>query len=267
MLLHAEDYDYVTAATEAARRAGRSPRHYYESRPEIAETLAVFAALELAERAGADLHIVHIGTARAAELLRGRAATGETTPQYLEFDALDFERIGGPLKVTPPVKGPENKPALWRFLAEGVIGFVASDHAPCQERDKYTGSVWTDYAGIPGVGTLFPYLLSEGYFKGRLSLAQLARVTSGRAAQRYGLADRKGTIGVGKDADLALIDPEAEWVVEGGKFLSKGKVTPFEGMRLKGKIVKTVLRGQVIYDSESGIQASPGYGRWIGRRP
>ena len=266
VLLHAEDYDYVTAATEVAQRSGHSPRQYYESRPEVAETLAVLAALELAERVGADLHIVHLGTARAAELLRGRAATGETTPQHLEFDELDFERIGGPLKVTPPVKGPENKAALWQLLRDGVIDFVASDHAPCQEKDKMTGSVWTDYAGIPGVGTLFPYMLSEGYFAGRLSLRQLARVTSGAAAQRYGLSARKGSIGVGKDADLVLIDPEAEWVVEGQKFLSKGKVTPFEGMRCKGRIVKTLLRGQVIYDSETGVQVRPGYGQWI-RRP
>jgi allantoinase len=265
VLLHAEDYDYVTAATQVAVKAGGTPRQYYESRPEIAEILAVGSAVALADWVGGDLHIVHVGTARAGELLRGSKTTGETTPQYLAFDERDFERIQGPLKVTPPIKGPGNKDRLWALLADGTIDFVASDHAPSPEKDKHTGSVWTDYAGIPGVGTLLPYMVSEGFIEGRLSLSRLVEATSSAAARRYGLVG-KGEIAVGSDADLVVMDPAAEWVVEGRRFLSKGKVTPFEGMRLKGKVVKTILRGQIIYDGTTGIRAQPGYGRWVRRQ-
>jgi len=265
VLLHAEDHDYVQAATDAARRKGHSPREYYESRPEIAETLAVSSALELATSVGADLHIVHLATARAAALLRGTGATGETAPHYLQFDLEDFERIGSALKVAPAVKRVENRDGLWELLAAGAIAFVASDHAPCPAHEKNTGSIWTDYGGIPGVGTLLPYMVSEGYMAGRLTLSRLTEAIAGMPAQRYGLARRKGAIAVGNDADLVWFDPNAEWTVEGQKFLSQGKVTPFEGMRFKGRVVKTFVRGREVYNCESGICVEPGYGRWLAR--
>jgi dihydroorotase-like cyclic amidohydrolase len=217
----------------------------------------------MAEEVGADLHIVHIGTAAAAEALSQGRATGETGPHYLAFTVDDFGRIGAPLKVAPSVKRAENRDRLWQLLADGTLDFVASDHAPCRAQDKATGSIWTDYSGIPGTGTMLPYMFSEGYLKGRLSLKRFLEVVSENAAKRYGLDDRKGTIEVGKDADLVLLDPAQEWAVEGQAFLSKGKVTPFEGMVLKGRVLQTVLRGQVVYDCQEGIVAPAGCGRWL----
>jgi dihydroorotase-like cyclic amidohydrolase len=263
VLLHAEDYDYVTAATEVCMQEGDGPLDYYRSRPEAAETLAVLAAVELAEETEADLHIVHIGTAAAAEVLSGSAATGETAPHYLAFTIDDFQRIGSPLKVAPPIKSQENRGRLWELLVDGTIDFVASDHAPSPASEKTTGSIWTDYGGIPGSGTLLPYVFSEGFVKGRLSLKRFLQVVCENAAKRYGIYDRKGSIAIGKDADFALVDPQGEWGVEGDKFLSKGKITPFEGMTFRGRVVNTVLRGQVIYDADKGITASAGYGRWL----
>ncbi len=263
VLLHAEDYDTVTDATETAMRKGNSPMDYYHSRPEIVETIAVRKAIEIAKNVGADLHIVHVGTAEASEMLAGTDVTGETAPHYLEFDKDDFQRIGSPLKTTPPVKSPGNKERLWDMLADGSLDFVASDHAPCPESEKNTDSIWTDYAGIPGTGTLLPYMFSEGYMKGRISLRRLVEVTSEAAAKRYSIFDRKGSIEVGKDADFAIIDPNAAWIVEGKKFLSKGKITPFEGMEFKGKVVKTIVRGKVVYDSERGIIAEAGFGTML----
>jgi len=265
VLLHAEDFSYVDTATRIAREQGSGPREYYESRPEIAETLAVSAALDLADSVGGDLHIVHLATGAAAALLRGRRATGETAAHYLQFTEEDFERIGAPLKVAPAVKAPGNREMLWDLLAAGVIDFVASDHAPSPAAEKNTGSIWTDYGGIPGVGTSLPYMMSEGFMTGRLSLQRLLAVTSSAPARRYGLFDRKGAVTVGKDADLVLFDPTSEWTVEGHKFLSKGKITPFEGMRFKGKIVATLLRGRKIYDSDTGICVAGGYGKWLPR--
>ena len=265
VLLHAEDFSYVDTATRIAREHGNRPRDYYESRPEIAETLAVSAALELADSVGGDLHIVHLATGAAAALLRGRRASGETAAHYLQFTEEDFERIGSALKVAPAVKAPGNREVLWDLLAAGVIDFIASDHAPSPEAEKHTGSIWTDYGGIPGVGTSLPYMISEGFMTGRLSLSRLLEVTSSAAAHRYGLFDKKGAITIGKDADLVLFDPTGAWTVDGHKFLSKGKVTPFEGMRLKGKIAATLLRGRKIYDSDTGICVAGGYGKWLPR--
>lgn len=265
VLLHAEDFDYVQAATAIFSKEGKTPLHYYHSRPEIAELLAAISAVELARETGASLHIVHIGTARVAQLL-GKGITGETAPQYLEFDLTDFEKIGSILKCTPPIKAPGNKEKLWEFLAEGTISFVASDHAPCSREEKETGSIWTDYAGIPGSGTLLHYMFSEGYMKGRITLPRLLKATSENAARRYGLFIKKGSIEVGKDADFVLIDPKQHLTVEGKNSYSKGKITPFEGKEFKGKIVKTILRGDVIYTSKQGILVQGGNGRLLKRQ-
>ncbi|MCK4339455.1 MAG: allantoinase AllB [Candidatus Cloacimonetes bacterium] len=263
VLLHAEDYNYVKKATEIIKKEGNSPIHYYNSRPEKAEILAITSAVKLANQVGADLHIVHVGTAKAATLIAMNNVTCETEPHYLEFDLDDFERIGSSLKTTPPVKSPENKEKLWQLLSIGSISFVASDHAPCPEKAKNTGSIWTDYAGIPGCGTLLPYMFSEGYMRGRLNLNKFVQVTSENAAKRYGIFDKKGSIEVGKDADFVLIDAKKNWIVRGQEFYSKGKITPFEGFEFKGKIIKTILRGKVIYDSKKGILAEKGYGKFL----
>jgi len=263
ILLHAEDLSYVNAATDYYMKRGKAPIDYYRSRPEAAEVLAVANAVELAEEVGGDLHIVHVSTARAAEIIASSSVTCETEPHYLQFDIDDFIRLGSPLKTTPPVKKPGNKERLWQYLSDGRINFVASDHAPCPASGKETASIWTDYAGFPGSGTLLPYLFSEGYMKGRLSLRRLVEVASENAARRYGLYPRKGAIEVGTDGDLVLIDPDRTWTVEGEKFLSKGHITPFEGMELKGRVIRTIVRGTTVYDADRGIRVEGGYGRFL----
>ena len=268
VLVHAEDPAFVAAATERARSRGASPADYYSSRPEIAELLAVGSAIALAEAVRGDLHIVHVGTAEAADLVgnrRGGGAlrarvTAETAPHYLAFDLEDFRRLGSALKINPPVKAAGNRERLWRLLADGALSFVASDHAPSPESWKRTGSLWTDYAGIPGCPTLLPYLFSEGYGAGRLSLRRLCEVTSTGAAERYRIGGRKGSVSVGKDADLAILDPAAQTVVRGRDSPSKGKVTPFEGMRLRGRVVRTLVRGRVVWELGKGVTVEPGWG-------
>jgi dihydroorotase-like cyclic amidohydrolase len=113
---------------------------------------------------------------------------------------------------------------------------------------------------------MLPFLFSEGYLKERLTLSRLLEVIAGHAARRYGLDDRKGSIAVGKDADLVLIDPQASWTVHGAAFLSKGKITPFEGRTLQGRVQATLVRGTVVYDAERGILVQPGHGQWLRRK-
>ena len=269
VLLHAEDYGYVSGATPMEQDAGRKPIHYYRSRPEIAEKLAVSTAVALANEVGARLHVVHVSTAGAVDTVAGPNGNGMTTcetgPHYLAFELADFERIGSALKVTPPIKAAPNREQLWRHLSAGSIAFAASDHAPCESRDKRNGSIWTDYAGIPGCQTLLPFLFSEGYRRKRLGLKRFVEATSAGAARLYGLADRKGAIEPGKDADLVLIDPEAGTVVRGSELLSKGSVTPFEGWEFKGRVEATILRGRTVYTAREGIVAQRGYGRFLKR--
>jgi dihydroorotase-like cyclic amidohydrolase len=273
ILLHAEDRDYVLAATAALRspateRPG-SWADYVASRPEVAELAACAAALALAQGHESTLHVVHVGTPAAAALLAQGGASCETCAHYLAFSSSDFERLGASLKTAPPVKAPGTAAGLWKLLAEGAIDFCASDHAPAPESEKNSGSIWTDYGGIPGSGTMLPYLLSEGLFARRLGLARFLDVIAGAAARRYGLDRIKGSVAPGKHADFCLIDSAAETVVRGTELLSKGTITPFEGMKLKGKINATWLRGAPVWDAAAaerggtGIVAAAGYGQHL----
>jgi allantoinase len=272
ILLHAEDLDYVTAATARVKAARSSAAErgsaisewddYYNSRPEAAELAAVAAALALARGREASLHIVHVGTAAAAWLVHRAGASCETCAHYLAFGHEDFAEKGAALKTAPVVKGRAEREKLWRLLADGTIDFLASDHAPSSREEKQTGDVWTAYGGIPGVGTLFPYLYSEGLVRGRLTLARFLEATSGAAARRYGLSARKGALAVGHDADFVLVDPAGTTKVEGERLLSKGKITPFEGMVLAGSVAATYVRGRPVFDGK-GIVAEPGYGRFL----
>lgn len=264
VLLHAEDYDIVTEKTREQSAEGDAWINYYRSRPECAETEAVRKALASARQTGAQLHIVHIGTGEAALLLKDEAnVSGETAPHYLEFSFRDFEELKGSLKTTPVVKSPGESEILWKCLEEGLLDFAASDHAPAPAAQKNTGSVWTDYSGIPGSGTLFPYLYSEGFVKRRIPPARFLKIVSENAAKRYGFWDRKGSIETGKDADLVLVDPNRTWQIKGREFLSKGKITPFENSVLKGRVSKTLVRGTVVYDVFRGIVERPGYGQFL----
>ncbi len=266
VLLHAEDLQYSVAATEASMARGDTVKDFVAGRPEEAEILAILNAAELARMNQGNLHIVHVSTRRGAEIVAANPfVTGETCPHYLAFDRTDFEHIGSAAKVTPPIKAEPNRTALWKALSRGDLLYVASDHAPAPTEQKRTGSIWTDYAGIPGSGTLLPFLYSEGYRAGRLSLRRLVEVTSQAAARRWGIDDRKGSLLPGRDGDCVLLDPNGSWTVRGGDFLSKGKVTPFEGMTLQGKIKKTIVRGRVVYDDNDGIVVDPGYGKLLRR--
>lgn len=266
VLLHAEDAEFVNEATQFEKTKGEKWENYYRSRPEIAEILAVQEALSIAKEVGANLHIVHVGTAQAVELLKDfKYVTAETCPHYLAFSKDDFKKYGSALKTAPVVKSEENKSELWKFLRKGGIDFIASDHAPAPAEQKQTGSVWTDYSGIPGNPTLLPFLFSEGFAMQRLTLSRFLKLVSENAARKYGFYERKGSITIGKDADLVIIDPDAKWTVRGKDFYSKGKITPFEGMEWEGRIKNTILRGRVIYDADKGIVTEPGYGKMIGR--
>jgi len=263
VLLHAEDKNYIEKRAKEVKVNHDSPYSYYLSRDEFAETLAVEKALKAASKYSKYLHIVHVGTGKVVKLLEKSEATGETAPHYLAFDCKDFETIGASLKVNPPVKSPINKEKLWKGLNDGTLKFVASDHAPCKKSDKETGSIITAYSGIPGCETLVPYLFSEGYLKGRITLETFVAITSKNAAKRYSLSDRKGSIEVGKDGDFMVIDQSSTFKVDENKLYSKGKTTPFHNMEFQGKVEKTIVRGTVVYSDEQGIEVEKGFGNFI----
>ena len=286
LLLHAEDPGIIAEAQArlVAIRGSAPPawKDYYGSRPMEAERAACASAIAAAGPHAGFLHIVHVGTAEAARLVAASGATCETCAHYLAFDESDFDRLGPALKTAPPVKDASQKALLWKLLADGTISFLASDHAGAPGYEKFTGDPLTAYGGIPGTGTLFPYLLSEGFFAGRIDLVRLLEASSGAAARRYGLSAAKGALIPGFDADIVLVDPEATTLIDPGLMLSMSRITPFAGMRLAGRIAGTFVRGKPVFassrllakqapddiakaapDPDGKILAEPGSGRFL----
>ncbi len=270
--LHAEDRELVQRKMAILQTAGRfDPKAYYECRMDPSELNGVIQGVSIASETRCPLHIVHLGSAKGLkEIVKARSSgadlTCETCAHFLAFSFEDLVSMGAVLKTAPVVKTGEDSAALWNAICDGTIDFVASDHAPCRDVEKNTGSIWTDYAGNPGTGLMFPYVFSEGYSKGRFDLARLVELTSSSAAKRFGLYPKKGAIEVGSDADFMIVDENKKWTVKGSKFFSKGHLTPFEGREFTGKVVSTICRGSVVYDHKSGFKVSPGYGKFVDRK-
>lgn len=269
--LHAEDREMVTRQTAALQTAERfDAKAYYESRCDPAEASGIRQGVVIASETGCKLHIVHVGSADGAKDIvaarnDGADITFETCAHYLAFSKNDLIERGSIVKTAPVVKTKDDSKKLWEMIANGDVDFIASDHAPCTYEEKNTGSIWTDYAGMPGTELMFPYVLSEGYFGAKITLARLIELTSKNAAKRYGIDKYKGGIEKGKHADFVFIDTNKTKMIKGADLHSKGNLTPFEGREFKGRIMKTICRGEVAYDDENDICVKPGFGRFIKR--
>jgi allantoinase len=262
--VHAEDKDLVQQGTARARQAadGDSPAAYARARSAEAEAAGVATCIRLAEETGAALHVVHLACGdglrqiRAAKA-RGVSVTVETCPHYLAFTEGDLDRLGGLLKTAPVVKDVADRDALWEGLADGTIDMVATDHAPgCFPEEKITGSIWTDYGGVPGVELLLPFLMSEGVRKGRISLWRAVELLCGGPARVHALSN-KGRIEKGMDADFVVFDPDRSHVVRAAEMVTRQKYTPFEGTTLTGRVRSTYVRGVLVYDEGRGILGEP----------
>jgi allantoinase len=268
---HAEDAEIVLSKMKELIDSGRTdPKAYADSRPASAEIAAIERFIHGVSCYRASGHIVHISTGAGAEMIgsakrKGIDISGETCPHYLAFSEEDLIEQGSVLKTAPVVKTKDDSARLWKALSNGDLAFIASDHAPCPAKQKQTGSIWTDYGGISGTGTLLPYMYSEGFRKGRITLAQLVDLTSTNAAKRFGFYPKKGSFQAGSDADFVIIDERQTTTIHGKDFPSKGKLTPFENRQFAGKIVATYLRGSRIYSESEGV-AENRIGKWIRRK-
>lgn len=288
VLVHAEDPAYVlpAAARIKATCGSGTPTwdDYVDSRPEAAELVACASLMALARGFEKTVHVVHVGTSAAAELVARSGGTCETCAHYLAFSREDFAAKGASLKTAPPVKSAAERERLWELLASGTVAFVTSDHAPARPEEKRGRDAFSAYGGIPGVGTTLPFLLSEGWLRGRLPLPRLLEASGGAQAARFGLSARKGSIALGKDADLVLFDPKGRTTMRAERLYSKGRDTPFDGLELRGSIRSVYLRGRLAYDAARdearpgalpregslsqaapGVALEPGYGRFLSR--
>jgi allantoinase len=251
--VHAES-DAITSrlAARAVAEGRVGVRDYLASRPVVAELEAIGRAILFAEETGCALHVVHVSTGHGVALVaearaRGVNVTCETCPHYLVLDEDDAVRLGAAAKCAPPLRPAPVVGELWERLLAGDIDLVATDHSPSPAALKETGDDhFAAWGGIPGAQTLVALLYSYGVVSRGLPLDRLALLTATWPAARFGLAPAKGALTPGADADLLLIDPSASWTIVRDDLLDRHRLSPFAGLTLSGRVVRTILRGQTI---------------------
>jgi dihydroorotase len=266
--LHAETNSVMERRETRLRAAGRTdPLAHVASRPAVVAIEAVSRAAILAEWTGARIHILHISSADELRPLRDAKArgvdiTGETGPHYLMLSTGDYARLGGVIRVNPPVRERHNQEPLWQALFDGTIDIIATDHAPHTREEKTRNDIWTVDCGFPGVEVQMPLMLTA-VSEGRLSISDYVRLSAANPAKIWGLHPRKGTIQPGADADLALVDLAAAWTIDDGRLQSRSKVSPWHGRAVKGLPVHTLVRGRFVMRERTLMEDARGWGRSV----
>ena len=256
---HAENDDLIFHLVRKYRQEGKSyPKAHCETRPPVSETLAVLKLLELSYWTGVRLHLYHVSHPRSIHLVQrfredGVDVTTETCPHYLILNEGEMDRLKGLAKINPPLRSPEAMEEMWELLKSGGLDMVTSDHAPWPMDRKQAPDIFDNASGAPGVETLFPLMFSEGVIKRGLSAVKLAQILCEQPARRFLLYPRKGHIALGADADFVILDPSIRWTIHGSEMHSSARWTPYEGITVQGKVVRTILRGKVIFNGEEVI--------------
>jgi allantoinase len=235
--------------------AAGDPRRYatwLESRPPTSEHAAIDLLVRLAREFDAAVHIVHLASSDALPLLQaarmaGARVTTETCPHYLTFAAEDIPDGATAFKCAPPIRSREHREGLWRGLAAGVIDLVATDHSPAPPSMKRldTGDFMRAWGGIAslqiGLSAVWTGASARGF-----SIEDVVRWMCRAPARLAGLEARKGAIAPGKDADLIVWDPDAESSVDPAALYHRHPVTPYAGLRLRGRVATTFVRGKTV---------------------
>lgn len=257
LLAHAElagPVDDATLALNATPAAWRHYDTYLASRPQRSEYEAIALLIRLAEEFRTPVHVVHLsGSAAALDQLgsarrHGLPITVETCPHYLFFTAEEIPDGATELKCAPPIRSGQNCELLWKALEEGLIDMVVTDHSPCQPEMKRREEGRWDLAwgGIASLGLALPVVWTAMRQRA-IKIDRIRQWMAAAPARLAGLAGRKGALVAGADADFAVFDPDASWIVTPGDLHFRHKISPYLGTQLLGRVRETWLRGECIY--------------------
>jgi len=253
-LVHCENDAMVTAQTQALINAGKiSWRYHGAARPALAEQEAAARVLFLAEAAGAPVVIAHNSTAHTSALVaeardNGQIAFCETAPQYLLLDNSVYQG-SEPWRyiLQPPLRDPEEKEKLWMLVSDGLVDMIITDHCDYTKEQKLAANDFTKTpGGLPGLGTLLPLMATYGVDDGWISWQDLVRLLAANPAQIYNLWPRKGALLPGSDADIILYDASTDYIIRADNVPTIAGYSPFEGMRIQGRVVTTIRRGEIL---------------------
>jgi len=264
--VHAEDRATLEAAEKRMRETGRNDAEaLLKAHPSKAEVKAIQRVVRLAKNSGAHAHICHISSAAGLNAAleakkKNLNITCEVTPHHLLLTSHHAKKLGNIALMLPPLRGKGDTEALWKALKQGLIDTVASDHAPHSVEEKSAGSIWEVKPGIAGIETMLSLMLNEVNL-GRLTINELVRLTCEKPAQTFRLRER-GSLSEGCIADIVVVDVKREHKIDASRFFSKAKFSPFNGWKVKGKPVKTLVNGCLVMD-EGEIVAKLGTGRIV----
>lgn len=254
--VHCENVEIIPVFREPLKQAGRNDLAAWdEQSPDFLEAENVFRVCYFGEKAGCPVNIVHMSAGESLDIVRRLRHAGrppihiETCAHYLSLDHNSPAGILG--KVNPPLRSKADIDMLWEGVRTGEISTIGSDHVP-RKRTTKGDDIWTASAGFPGIATMLPVLIEEGFHKRFIPIETIAAATSRNVARLYSLPS-KGMLLPGMDADFAIVDPYKAVAIESAKLESNSDYTPYENQNLRGAVTHTVLRGRLI--AENGVIA------------
>jgi len=264
---HAENNEIIQGLLAAERR-GRptDPQAHSRTRPPVAERLGVLTALEVAAEQGSALHVCHLSLPSSVDLARWYRSqsvdvTVETCPHYLTFTERDLDSQRGRLKINPPLRTSADREGLWERVEDGTIGVISSDHAPWPTESKDHEHILDNHSGVPGVETLVSVTLGQALRRGLGTFAAAVNALTIAPARRYGLDEHKGSLEVGKHADIITFEPAESVQIDGSRLHSNAGWSPYDGFAPGGRVSHTISRGEVVWSRGAGLSARNGRGR------
>ena len=261
LCIHAENPSVTSKLTAEMIREGRtSAAEYVDSRPIFTEVDAVQRAVLFAKETGCKLHLVHISTSEAVQvILRARSegldVTLESCPHYFAMTAEQVAEIGSEAKCQPPIRKAKDQAKLWNELLNGNIDWITSDHSPCTE-DLKQGNIFEAWGGISGVQNNVDLMFDLAVKQRGLAIEKFVDLIAFNPAKRFNLP-YKGEIAIYKDADIILLDPNQSYVVKREELYYKNKHSAYVGRKIDCRVTKTIVRGNVVFDLQKGIVGEP----------
>ena len=266
--VHAENSSILSRRQQRMQAAGRiDALAHLAARPAVAEIEAIGRVLTLAEWTGARVHIAHHSAADSLYLVRdakrrGVDVTVETCPQYLLLNTDHMLKLGGIMRLNPPIREARHNQPLWDALLDGTIDMIATDHAPHTPEEKQRESIWDCDCGFPGVETQMPLMLTE-INRQRATLMDYVRWSAAAPARAWGIYGAKGVIAPGAHADIAIVDMNRHGVLSQNRLQTISKISPWHGRAVQGYPLHTLVRGRFVMRDGRLVSDAAGWGRSV----